>query len=151
MPDVPEKPMVEVRRLVGPAELDRALALRVTVFCGEQGVTPEAELDGLDDRALQLGAFAGDEVVGTCRMLEVDGELRVQRVVVRIDCRRHGVGRALMQAALAAALAAGARRVGLHAQVVSQAFYASLGFVRDGPTFLEEGIPHVTMRRELLS
>ena len=140
-----------VRRLAGPDELEQALALREAVFCGEQGVSREAERDGRDAAALQLGAFAGVELVGTCRVLEHGGELMVQRVAVRADRRRHGVGRALMRAAQAEALAAGARTVSLHAQLESEAFYRGLGFARRGAPFLEEGIDHVTMSREVLS
>jgi predicted GNAT family N-acyltransferase len=140
-----------VRRLAGPDELELALRLREAVFCGEQGVSREAERDGRDAAALQLGAFAGIELVGTCRLLEQGGELVVQRVAVRADRRRHGIGRALMRAAQAEALAAGAGSVSLHAQLESEAFYRGLGFVRRGGPFLEEGIEHVTMSRELLS
>ena len=140
-----------VRRLAGPHELELALSLREAVFCGEQGVSREAERDGRDEQALQLGAFAGGELVGTCRLLDVDGELMVQRVAVRADRRRRGVGLALMAAALAEAQAAGVGSVSLHAQTSSAAFYRVQGFVGRGRPFLEEGIEHVTMRRELLS
>jgi predicted GNAT family N-acyltransferase len=140
-----------VRRLGRRDELELALDLREAVFCGEQGVSREAERDGRDEQALQLGAFAGAQLVGTCRLLEQDGELMVQRVAVRADRRRRGVGRALIGAAQIEALAAGAGSVSLHAQLESEAFYLGLGFARRGDPFFEEGIEHVTMRRQLLS
>lgn len=148
-----EPQQIVVRRLDGPDELELALSLRVAVFCGEQGVSVAAERDGLDARAVQLGAFAGRELIGTCRLMEVDGELRAQRVVVRRDLRRSGVGRALMNAAEAQAQAWGHRVGGLalHAQLGSVGFYQRLGYIREGQPFVEEGIEHVTMRRELLS
>jgi predicted GNAT family N-acyltransferase len=142
---------VRVRRLLGRGELEAALALRERVFCGEQGVSLAAEQDGRDPGACHLGAFeGGGTLIGTCRLLAGDGsELVVQRVAVRADRRGRGVGRALIGAAAVEAGRRGAAGLELHAQLESEAFYVSLGFVRSGRPFMEEGIPHVGMRREL--
>ncbi|MCA1689930.1 MAG: GNAT family N-acetyltransferase [Actinobacteria bacterium] len=142
---------VRVRRLRGAEELEAALVLRVRVFCGEQGVSLAAERDGRDGEASHLGAFGADgTLIGTCRLLDGDGaELVVQRVAVRADRRGRGVGRALMDAAGIEARRRGAHALALHAQLESEAFYARLGFVRVGRAFMEEGIAHVSMRREL--
>jgi predicted GNAT family N-acyltransferase len=141
----------QVRRLAVEAELAAALALREAVFCGEQGVSLAAERDGRDGVARHLGAFAGGELVGTCRLLaDGAGAVVVQRVAVRADHRRRGVGRALMDAAVAEARGMGAGAVSLHAQLESAPFYAGQGFARRGRPFVEEGIEHVTMRLEPL-
>ncbi len=145
-----EEHETDVRRLAGGGELAAALALREAVFCAEQGVSLAAEQDGRDSAALHLGAFAGGVLIGTCRMLE--GEVLepvLARVAVRADRRRSGVGRALVEGALAEARSRGARALTLHAQVESEGFYRRLGFVVRGRPFLEEGIEHVAMRREL--
>ncbi len=153
----------EVRRLAEAAELAAARALREAVFCGEQGVSLAAERDGRDRIARHLGAFAGGELVGTCRLLDLDdgdgdgdgdgvaATVVVQRVAVRADHRRRGVGRALMEAAVVEARRMGAGAVSLHAQLESERFYAGQGFARRGRPFVEEGIEHVTMRLEPLS
>jgi predicted GNAT family N-acyltransferase len=142
---------VEVRRLGGGVEVEAALALRERVFCGEQGVSLAAERDGRDAGACHLGAFdRRGTLIGTCRLLAGDGsELVVQRVAVRADRRGRGVGRALMDAAAIEAGRRGVAGLELHAQLESEAFYVRLGFVRSGRPFVEEGIPHVGMRREL--
>jgi predicted GNAT family N-acyltransferase len=141
---------VVVRRLADPSELAAALDLREAVFCAEQGVRLAAERDGRDGRALQLGAFAaGGELVGTCRLLEVRGELLLQRVAVRADRRRHGIGRRLVAAAGEQARTLGVGTLSLHAQLESEDFYRRLGFAPSGRPFLEEGIEHVAMHREL--
>jgi predicted GNAT family N-acyltransferase len=41
------------------------------------------------------------------------------------------------------------RRVVLNAQTHAVPFYTRLGFAVAGATFMEAGIPHVTMAREL--
>ena len=48
--------MRRVRRPRDEEELAAALALRIDVFCGEQGVTFDGDRDGLDDEALHLVA-----------------------------------------------------------------------------------------------
>ena len=131
------------------AELDAALDLRLEVFCGEQGVSREAEQDGRDDEALHLVALDAGAVVGTCRLLTDDGHLRVQRVAVRNDRRRTGIGAELLAEAERQARRRGAAALELHAQVESEVFYRNAGYESVGDPFLEEGIEHVAMRRAL--
>lgn len=141
-----------VRRANGP-EIDAALALRIEVFCGEQGVSREAEHDALDETALHLVALDGDAVIGTCRLLPGAGAdantVVVGRVAVRRDRRGAGVGARLMRAAEREARLSGASALELHAQTASEGFYERAGYVGRGDPFLEEGIPHIAMRREL--
>ena len=59
--------MIDVRAASGPAELQAALALRERVFCDEQGVTLEADQDGLDPEALQLVAYDGAQLTWRLR------------------------------------------------------------------------------------
>ncbi|HEU0318044.1 MAG TPA: GNAT family N-acetyltransferase [Solirubrobacteraceae bacterium] len=143
----------EVRRLEDGADLAAALALREQVFCGEQGVGLDVERDGRDGIARHLGAFApGGELIGTCRLLDDGaGTVVVGRVAVHAGHRRRGIGRALIDAAVAEARRMGAGAVSLHAQLESEDFYAGQGFTRRGRPFFEAGIEHVTMRREPLS
>jgi predicted GNAT family N-acyltransferase len=140
---------VSVRRLDDGADRRAALDLRREVFCEEQGVALEAEVDGRDPQALHLGAYRDGRLIGTLRLLPDEGALHVQRVAVQRELRRHGVGRALMLAAAELARAEGARALALHAQRHSEGFYAGLGYRSHGEPFLEQGIEHVAMRREL--
>lgn len=138
-----------VRPIREPAELEAALALRLEVFCGEQGVRPSAEQDGLDDAARHLVAIDDGDVVGTCRLLERDSRVIVQRVAVRRDRRRAGIGAALLAEAERHAREGGASELDLHAQTDSERFYADAGYASYGERFLEEGIEHIAMRRVL--
>ena len=73
----------------------------------------------------------------------------IGRVVTHPSARGTGAGRAVMRQAIAACEAQwpGAP-IGLEAQGHLEGFYASLGFRTSGATYLEDGIPHVPMRRE---
>ena len=51
------------------AELCKALSIRIKVFVEEQQVPLEEERDAYDDTALHFGAFVGDKMVGTGRVV----------------------------------------------------------------------------------
>jgi predicted GNAT family N-acyltransferase len=142
---------VTVRRPRDEQELAAALALRIEVFCGEQGVTFDGDRDGLDDEAVHLVAVADDgEVIGTCRLLiEPGGTARFGRLCVLASARGTGVGGALLDAAEREARAARARRIGMHAQTGALSLYRRAGFRPYGEPFEEEGIEHVGMEKDL--
>jgi predicted GNAT family N-acyltransferase len=146
-------PMVQTVISEAGCEAERALAfaIRREVFVVEQGISEALEFDGRDGAARHLLARRGGEPVGSLRLrlLEHGRVAKIERVAVRAAARRHGVGHALLEAALALARAAGAREARLHAQCTAQRFYGALGFVAEGPTFIEDGIAHVAMRLDL--
>lgn len=141
--------MIEVRSAGGQAEVDAALELRYRVFCDEQGVTLAAERDGRDPGALHLVAFDGPRLVGTCRLLFDDGIARLGRMAVEPDARGRGIGAAILDSAEAESRRAGAKRIRLHAQTAARSLYERGGFEVRGDEFVEEGIPHVTMEKDL--
>jgi predicted GNAT family N-acyltransferase len=140
---------VEERR-AGPTELAGALALRIEVFCREQGVPEELERDEHDATAIHLVAVTGDgRVVGTCRLVADGPRVRLGRMAVARSHRGRGIGASLLELAHREARAAGAREVELHAQLTARDFYAAAGYVAEGDRFEEAGLLHVLMRRPL--
>jgi ElaA protein len=133
------------------AELDTAtlyalLRLRVDVFVVEQRC-PYPELDGRapEPSTLHFGPARDGVPVAYLRLLsEPDGTARIGRVVVARRARGAGLAGQLMAAALARV---GDRECVLDAQTPLVGFYTGLGFIPTGPEFLEDGIPHVPMRR----
>ena len=128
-----------------------AFAIRRRVFCEEQGVAIEAELDGLDADATHLLALWDEEPVGTLRwrILRATGEAKIERVAVLPAGRGKGIGRALTLAAMEAIARWAPPAIVLNAQANVVGFYAALGFRPEGPVFEEEGIPHRRMRLTL--
>ena len=141
--------MTEVRVARSSSEVDEALELRRRVFVGQQGVTLEADRDGLDSSALHVVAVDDGHVVGTCRVVFDDGLARLGRMAVEDALRGRGLGAAILAEAETQARAAGATRIRLHAQVAARALYERGGFEVKGEEFLEEGIPHLTMEKLL--
>jgi predicted GNAT family N-acyltransferase len=141
--------VIEVRTARGRAEVDAALELRYRVFCGEQGVTLEAEQDGRDPGALHVVAVDDGRLVGTCRLLFDDGVARLGRMAVEPALRGKGIGAAILEAAERESRSAGARKIRLHAQTAARSVYERAGFEVQGEEFVEEGIPHLTMEKGL--
>ncbi|HEY0516002.1 MAG TPA: GNAT family N-acetyltransferase [Solirubrobacteraceae bacterium] len=140
-----------LRWVAAPAELDGALALRKRVFCDEQGVPVEEEIDGRDGEAEHLVALDPDDgsVIGTLRLLFDAGTVKVGRVAVERERRRRGIAGAMLAQALERARARGCVRARLAAQVDAVAVYERAGFAVCSAQFEEAGIPHVWMEQSL--
>lgn len=130
-----------------PARLYALLRLRASIFVIEQNAAYE-ELDGLDlletTRHFWLESDSEREPVACLRLLEEPGGFRIGRVCTVKHLRGQGLSRRLMEAALAEV---GNAASVLEAQVQAEGFYAGFGFVPEGDVYLEDDIPHVTMRR----
>lgn len=139
--------------LVDPRDralLDAAFALRHQVFVEGQGVDPALERDELDAIALHVVSIVDEDVVGTGRMLSGDaGSARIGRMAVRADVRGSGVGAAMLRRLERAAIARGYSEIVLHAQAHAAGFYARAGYRPVGERFVEAGIEHIEMRKEL--
>ena len=123
----------------------RLWQLRESVFVVEQDC-PYQELDGrdLEPRTRHVWVDSDTGPVGYLRILDDGGTARIGRVLVARSHRGHGLSGALMRAALAEI---GDRPSVLDAQSPLAGWYAGFGYVQSGDEFVEDGIPHVPMRR----
>ena len=132
------------------AEVKNAQDLRVRVFCEEQGVSPELELDGLDDEATQIVALDESGVIATCRLRFSGDSCKLERMAVEADRRGLGVGLRLLEGAEDEARRQGASEVELKAQVTARGFYERGGYAVLSEEIVEDaGIDHVRMRKAL--
>jgi ElaA protein len=125
------------------------LKLRADVFIVEQR-SPYPDIDGLDDAPGTLHLWLDDTgtLASYLRMVtELEGNVRIGRVVTAASHRGRGLAGRLMTAAL--------DRISpevpcvLNAQTQLERFYSGYGFVATGPAFDDDGIPHVPMRRRV--
>lgn len=130
-------------------ELYAILKLRVNVFVVEQHCA-YAELDDRDQQVEHLMGWAGDRLVAYLRLLPPEiapsGQLTLGRIVTAPDCRKLGLGKALVRFGIdhAQQLRPGLP-IRLSAQTQLQAFYESFGFVACSGEYLEDGIAHLDM------
>ena len=119
--------------------------LRQDVFVVEQ-VCPYRDLDGRDteEGTRHVVLRDDDRVIGYARVLDEASVWRIGRIVLAADARGRGLADVLMETALQVCPD---RDVVLDAQTPLTGWYGRLGFTADGDEFLDDGIPHVPMRR----
>ena len=142
----------EVQVFVGEDDaraLQEVIDLRMVVFVVEQAVPVEEEVDGKDPAAVHVALRRNGEVVGTARLRVVDGVGKIERVAIDRSRRGLGLGRRVMEAVEWAARDAACLEALLAAQVQVIPFYEKLGYVAEGPVFLDAKIDHRWMRKAL--
>ncbi len=151
-----EDELVHVRRATTPEQLAACLQIRRVVFIEEQSVPEADELDDLDAVCRHFLAAPGKnsparEAVGTARILFLsDGTAKAQRVAVLKEHRKSGVGAALMFALEGEAARAGLATLVLGSQLSAVPFYERLGYEAYGDVFVDAGIDHLMMRKNVL-
>jgi ElaA protein len=129
-----------------PFEVYGLCRLRVDVFVVEQEC-PYPELDGRDVEPAteHLWWQSGDEIAATIRVLD-DGDSRaIGRVATAVGFRGRGLAARLLEEGIAVC---GDAPITLGAQAHLEGWYERFGFRRSGNGYVEDGIPHVPMRRE---
>ena len=122
--------------------------VRATVFIAEQRVPADIEFDDRDPLCRHVLVLEAAAPVGTGR-LDIDYGGKVGRVAVIASRRRGGVGTAVMERLHEIAREQHLPKVWCHAQLTAVPFYERLGYVSSGPIFVEAGIDHVRMERDL--
>lgn len=144
-----------LRRADWSADQQALSALRREVFIEEQGVSEAEEWDGRDATAWHLCVEdAQGQCVGTGRLLDegttaAGRGARIGRMAVRKAWRGHGVGAMLMHQFLRWSAELGFAQLVLDAQVHAIDFYQKFDFVVVSEIFLDAGIEHKKMRRDL--
>jgi ElaA protein len=131
---------------LSPFEVYGLCRLRVDVFVVEQQC-PYPELDGRDvePATVHLWLEADGEVAATIRILDDGASRAIGRVATATAFRGQGLAARLITDGIALC---GDVPITLGAQAHLEGWYARFGFRRSGPGYIEDGIPHVPMRRE---
>ncbi len=140
---------VSVRLIQNDAERDACYLIRNNVFVDEQGVPPWEELDHFDETAQHFVVFIGEQPIGTARLVTLEnGVSRIGRVAIEKDYRGKGYGKHLIQHIIRTSDQSTTELI-LDSQVSVIPFYLQLGFVEEGEVFLDAGIEHRRMRRNI--
>ncbi|HBP86648.1 MAG TPA: GNAT family N-acetyltransferase [Nitrospiraceae bacterium] len=136
-------------------QLYDVLQLRVDVFVVEQKCAYR-DLDEYDrhpETRHLSGREEGEQLIAYARILPPSlryPEVNLGRVVVKADFRKQGIGHQLLQAALQEISGCWPKTpIRISAQEYLQAFYSKYGFFRVSEVYLEDGIPHVEMVKDM--
>src|SRR3954469_6965008 len=127
-------------------EVDGLCRLRVDVFVVEQEC-PYPELDGrdLEPTTVHLWLESGNQIAATIRVLDGGASRAIGRVPPAAAFRGQGLAARLIEEGIALC---GDVPITLGAQSHLEGWYERFGFRRSGPGYVEDGIPHVPMRRD---
>ena len=134
---------VEIKQIVNLTELEQAFAIRRQVFCIEQNVSEEIEMDEFDDVATHILAFINDKPAGTARWRFTEEGAKMERFAVLKEYRGKDVGEALVKYTLDKLK--DNDFIYLNAQESVIKFYEKFGFLSVGNRFYEADIPHKKM------
>ena len=135
---------------LSPHQLYAILQLRTDVFVMEQECAYQ-DMDGCDQQALHVTATRDTELLCYARLLPPGIKYQspsVGRVITQQSIRGAGFGKLLMSKVLDYCQHHWPdQAVTISAQQHLETFYCELGFVTESKPYLEDGIPHIQMRR----
>lgn len=122
-------------------------SVRERVFVAEQRIPRRVELDGRDTECLHVQATLGDgTIIAAGRMLP-NGH--IGHIAVLMPYRGMGVGKAVLEKLVDIARQHHQHQVYLDCELDSVPFYESQQFMCSGRVFMESGVPHQRMVRNL--
>ncbi|MDR0823674.1 MAG: GNAT family N-acetyltransferase [Prevotella sp.] len=131
-------------------ELYEILHLRCKIFVVEQKA-PYLDMDYKDQKALHLCGYADNRLVAYCRLFKAGGyfdEACIGRVIVAREYRGYGYGHDMMKKAIDIETSTlGETKITISAQFYLKKFYESHGFIQTGEMYLEDGLPHIRMKK----
>ncbi|MDA1478001.1 GNAT family N-acetyltransferase [Bacillus changyiensis] len=143
---------MNVKRIITERDLEIAFEIRIAVFVEEQGVPLSDELDQydtLDEQCQHILVYYDDKPVGTGRVRWVEDIGKLERICLLKDYRKFGLGKVIVKGLEDITRKKGLTKVKLHGQTQAQGFYKKLGYQTTSDVFIEDGIPHVLMTKEL--
>jgi len=140
---------VNIIKVTKDQELKDAYYVRQKVFVEEQNVSLEEEMDQFDEIATHLVGYEDNLPVVASRLRFVDGYGKLERICVLKEYRGHGYGKQMIQHMEQEVKQQGYGKSKLNAQTQALDFYKDLGYKVVSEEFMDAGIPHVTMTKEL--
>lgn len=126
---------------------EEAVMIRTEVFMNEQGF--KNEFDPIDKNAFHLVLFENDRPIGTCRFFAEEDHYAIGRLAVLKSERGKGYAKQLIVEAQKAIKEHGGKDILIHAQKRLEGMYTHIGFKSEGIEDLDEGVPHLWMKKEI--
>ena len=143
--------MVILNARHGSLEYLEAVALRRKILRLPLGLDFTEEELANEDRETHLVGLIDGKVIACLVMVPLtDGVIKMRQVAVDDGLRGMGLGAKLVQASERWAVESGFSRIELNARDTAVSFYDRLGYRPAGDGFVEVGIPHQKMVKDLV-
>lgn len=135
----------------GTKAYEEMICLRMAVLLDPIGI-PRTYINPQKEASDHLlGVYEDDQLAGCCILTPVDQKtVQLRQMAVHASHQQKGVGRALLSFAEAVARDKGFLVLKLHARDTVISFYQKCGYTPIGDPFVEVGIGHQAMQKELL-
>lgn len=130
-------------------EMDDAYHVRMKVFVEEQKVPPEEEIDEHEKTSIHFIGYEAGKPAAASRLRFTDEYGKLERICVLKEHRGKHYGQQIIKAMEEKVIAKGYKKAKLNAQTHAEGFYGHLGYHTVSGEFMDAGIPHVTMIKEL--
>src|SRR5699024_10567021 len=123
--------------------------IKTNVFVEEPKVSMEEELDEFEDTAIHFLGFENNVPVAASRLRWVDDYGILERVCILKEHRGQSYGTDMIHRMKVEVTKKGYSKTKVNAQTRAVDFYKRLGYAVVSEEFLDAGIPHVTMTKQL--
>ena len=142
---------MQLIRVLNRVQWEKVCQIRKEVFVEEQGVPLSDEFDkhDQDPNTEHILIERDNHPAATGRIRIVDGKGKLERICVRLSFRKKGLGKLIVENLEAIANEKNTSTVFLHGQTHAEGFYQSLNYQTTSDIFIEDGIPHIMMEKNL--
>ncbi|MDM5295093.1 GNAT family N-acetyltransferase [Peribacillus simplex] len=145
---------MDSKRITTENDLKIAFHIRKEVFVEEQGFQLESEFDEFDTLnapSEHILVYYNEQPVGTGRLRVVDGLGKLERICILEPYRKFGLGKIIIKTLEEIAKEMELSLVKLHSQTQAEGFYKKLGYQTSSDVFMEDGGPHLLMKKDLIN
>ena len=134
-------------------EWDNYLMFRWEILRKPLGMSKDSLADSIEDKSFHLMGIDDEEkVIASGRVhFNCENEAQIRYMAVDDSFKRKGVGTEIVKELENYAQSKGANIMILNARENAISFYLSLGYQEIGPYQSDTGIPHKTMKKNLVS
>lgn len=137
---------------VNSSDYNKELELRDQVLRKPIGRSIKEDPIHLEVKDCHIGAFLGDRIVATLMLVKIsETETKMRQVAVDREYQGLGIGAMMVKFAEEKALNLGYKKISLHGRKHVELFYTKLGYTTVGDEFIEVGMPHVAMFKDLVT
>ncbi|KGP90690.1 acetyltransferase [Pontibacillus chungwhensis BH030062] len=140
---------MRIEQVTNDQQLEDAYSVRKIVFVEEQNVSIEEEMDEFDQVATHFVGYEEDQPISASRLRFVGEYAKLERICMIKSSRGQGLGKQMILHMEGHAKDKGYLKSKLNAQTQALGFYESLGYRVVSEEFMDAGIPHVTMIKDL--
>ncbi len=126
------------------------IALRDELLRAPLGLTFTPEDLQAEQNQLHFGVTLEDRLMGCLVVVPLgSGQAKIRQMCVDDACQRQGLGSFLMIGTESELIARRYKSIELNARDLATRFYEKLGYQKEGEEFIEVGIPHARMVKQL--